>query len=112
MQRRELALEGLPTYLCLLTLAQTTGMRQGELLALHWSDIDFARGAACGQFSSLSSQLTGHPALVPGIRTENSSFQKNDSTARCRPPCSPSASSQAGGGTTAHPYLEDPQPGL
>jgi integrase len=29
---------------CLLTLALTTGMRQGELLALHWSDIDFAKG--------------------------------------------------------------------
>jgi integrase len=29
---------------CLLTVALTTGMRQGELLALHWSDIDFARG--------------------------------------------------------------------
>lgn len=29
---------------CLLILALTTGMRQGELLALHWSDIDFARG--------------------------------------------------------------------
>ena len=28
---------------CLLTLALTTGMRQGELLALHWQDIDFAR---------------------------------------------------------------------
>jgi integrase len=29
---------------CLLTLALTTGMRQGELLALHWPDIDFTRG--------------------------------------------------------------------
>lgn len=29
---------------CLLTLALTTGMRQGELLALHWPDIDFAKG--------------------------------------------------------------------
>ncbi len=28
----------------LLTLALTTGMRQGELLALHWQDIDFTRG--------------------------------------------------------------------
>jgi integrase len=29
---------------CLLTLALTTGMRQGELLALHWPDIDFTKG--------------------------------------------------------------------
>jgi integrase len=29
---------------CLLTVALTTGMRQGELLALHWSDIDFGKG--------------------------------------------------------------------
>jgi integrase len=28
----------------LLTLALATGMRQGELLALHWHDIDFERG--------------------------------------------------------------------
>jgi integrase len=28
----------------LLTLAITTGMRQGELLALHWQDIDFGHG--------------------------------------------------------------------
>lgn len=28
---------------CLLTLALNTGMRKGELLALHWNDIDFSK---------------------------------------------------------------------
>lgn len=31
-------------YEAILTLALSSGMRQGELLALHWSDIDFEKG--------------------------------------------------------------------
>jgi integrase len=47
---------------CLLTLALATGMREGELLALRWSDIDFpnARVHICRSLSYRNPDGTGY----------------------------------------------------
>ena len=44
----------------LVTLALTTGARQGELLALHWSDIDWKAKTA-----SLATSKNGEPRTMP-----------------------------------------------
>ncbi len=42
----------------ILTLAVTTGMRRGELLGLHWQDIDFERGSL--QVRRTMNRISGH----------------------------------------------------
>jgi integrase len=50
----------------LILLALATGMRQGELLALRWSDVDFARGACHMRRSLQWTPGGGHQYRVHG----------------------------------------------
>jgi integrase len=54
----------------LLTLALSTGMRRGEILALHWQDIDFAAG---NLLVTKSCEVVPHqPITTKEPKTENS----------------------------------------
>jgi integrase len=54
----------------LLTLAVTTGMRRGELLALHWQDIDFSEG--CLYVRRTISRIGKFGLVVSEPKTEKS----------------------------------------
>ena len=54
----------------LLTLAITTGMRRGELLALHWQDIDFSEG--CLYVRRTISRIGKFGLVVSEPKTEKS----------------------------------------
>jgi integrase len=59
---------------CLLTLALATGMRQGELLALRWSDVDFSKATllVARSLSYRNPDGTGYEHRVEGPKTASS----------------------------------------
>jgi integrase len=55
---------------CFLTLALTTGMRVGELMALHWTDIDLTQGSL--QVRRTVNYIKGHGYVESDPKTSRS----------------------------------------
>ena len=50
---------------CLITLALVTGMRRGELLALHWNDVDLVHGSLQVQYTATFLPGVGYQQTDP-----------------------------------------------